>query len=82
MARRTVIIAQARMGSSRLPGKVLKDLAGKPILERLLERLLRVRGVDQVLVATSDASADDPVANVATRMGIAVFRGSEDDVLD
>lgn len=79
---RVVAVVQARMGSSRLPGKVLADVAGETMLVRVVTRLARARWVDAVVVATSTLPADDAVAEEAARLGVAVFRGSEDDVLD
>ena len=76
-----VATIEARMTSSRLPGKVLLDLAGKPALEQLVERLRRSRYLDEVVVATTDRPTDDPVAEMCRRIGCPVFRGSEDDVL-
>ena len=70
------------MGSSRLPGKVLLDLAGRPALVRLLERLERCRTLDAVIVATSTHERDDAIASVCESRGTPVFRGSETDVLD
>ncbi len=81
MSPRIVCISQARMTSSRLPGKVLMPAAGKPLLAHHLERLARCRRVDAVVLATTGNAADDPVADLARRMGAGVFRGSEDDVL-
>ena len=80
--KRTVAVVQARMGSSRLPGKVLQDLAGQPVLAFVLERVRRIAGVDEVAVATSTLATDDPVADLARRHGVRVVRGSELDVLD
>jgi spore coat polysaccharide biosynthesis protein SpsF len=77
---RTGVIVQARMGSSRLPGKVLRDLCGRPVLGHLLARLEHA-AVDTVVVATSDRAEDDPVAAFAARAGVAVHRGPLDDVL-
>ena len=78
-----LIVVQARAGSTRLPGKVLAEVHGMPMLEFQLRRLLPVTGlVDaKIVLATSDLSADDPVAEVATGLGLAVVRGSEADVL-
>lgn len=78
---RIVAVVQARLSSSRLPAKVLLDLAGKPALERCLSRVSRFRGVEEVVVATSDAPADDVVAAASRRIGYRVVRGSETDVL-
>jgi glutamate-1-semialdehyde aminotransferase/spore coat polysaccharide biosynthesis protein SpsF (cytidylyltransferase family) len=77
-----VAIIQARMGSSRLPGKTLADVAGCPLLLRVVERVRSARRVDKVVVATTDRSSDDPIADLCQQEGIECFRGSEDDVLD
>ncbi len=82
MARKTGIILQARMGSTRLPGKVLFPLAGKPVLEQVIERLKRCQTVDQLVVATSVESRDAPVAAWSESLGVPCFRGSEEDVLE
>ena len=80
---RTVVILQARMGSHRLPGKVLMEIGGKPVLLHCLDRALRIDGTDAVCLATSDQPADDPVADAASqRPEVTVFRGPEDDVLE
>jgi spore coat polysaccharide biosynthesis protein SpsF len=79
---RVVLIVQARMGSTRLPGKVLKSLLGKPMLARQIERLRIAKKIDAIVVATSDTSSDDPVAQLGKNIGVDVFRGSENDVLD
>ena len=78
---RVVASIEARMGSSRLPGKVLLDVAGRPALEWVIRRLERARRVDDVVVATSTSPADDVLAEWAAAYGVAVHRGSEDDVL-
>jgi spore coat polysaccharide biosynthesis protein SpsF len=80
--RRVGIILQARMGSTRLPGKVLKPLCGPPMLARIIGRLKQVPGADVLIVATSDRPADDAVAELGRACGAEVFRGSEADVLD
>jgi spore coat polysaccharide biosynthesis protein SpsF len=69
------------MGSSRLPGKVLKDINGKPALWRLVDRLRQCRSVDDVVIATSTAPGDDVLAQWCVERAIPCFRGSEDDVL-
>lgn len=78
---RTVCAVQARTGSTRLPGKVLLDLDGRPMLAFLLDRLSSL-DVDEVVCATSDLPPDDKVAQVASAAGVRVVRGSESDVLD
>ena len=78
---KVVAVIQARTGSSRLPGKVLADLAGAPLLSRVIERAALASLVDEVVVATSSKAQDDRVEALATGMGIRVHRGSEDDVL-
>jgi len=72
---------QARMGSSRLPGKVLKQAGGKPLLLHQVERLRRSRLIDKVIVATSTNGGDDVIENFCDENDISVFRGPEDDVL-
>src|SRR5437868_2921444 len=79
---RVVAIIQARMMSTRLPGKVLADLCGRPLLGRVIDRTRRAKQVHDVVVATSTASADDILAEYASAEGVGVFRGSEQDVLD
>jgi spore coat polysaccharide biosynthesis protein SpsF (cytidylyltransferase family) len=78
---RTVAIIQARMTSTRLPGKVLADICGKPALARMLERVQRATTVDQIIVATTDNASDDPVVALCEGKDVAVYRGSEMDVL-
>ena len=77
----TAIVVQARMGSSRLPGKVLKDIAGRPMLSYQMERLRRVKSADRIVIATSDQPADDALERFCQKEKIAYVRGSEDDVL-
>jgi spore coat polysaccharide biosynthesis protein SpsF len=78
---RRVVIVQARMTSTRLPGKVLLDLAGRPLLERQLERLQRCERVDEIALATTTNADDDPLVDLADRLGLRWHRGSEHDVL-
>lgn len=75
-------VIQARMGSTRLPGKVLMDLGGKTVLARVVDRLRRATLVNEILVATTDSIADDAIIQECRRIDAASFRGSEDDVLD
>lgn len=79
---KTVAIIQARMGSTRLPGKVLADLGGKPVLAWVVRAARAALGIDDVWVATSTATADDAVAVWCKANGISAHRGSESDVLD
>lgn len=78
---RVVTIIQARMGSSRLPGKIMLDLCGKSVLEHDLLRVKASRLTDAIVVATTTNPRDDRVAAEALRCGVGVSRGSEDDVL-
>jgi spore coat polysaccharide biosynthesis protein SpsF (cytidylyltransferase family) len=77
---RVPIVLQARVGSARLPGKVLAEVAGRPLVEHCLARL-GAAGVGPVLLATSTSSRDDALVSIGERMGVRVFRGPEDDVL-
>src|SRR3989344_287708 len=77
-----VCIIQARMGSTRLPGKVSKLILGKPMLVHQIERVKQSRFVDRVVVATTIKDEDDIIARMAQEAGVECFRGSESDVLD
>ena len=77
-----VAIIQARTGSTRLPGKVLKPILGEPMLARMLQRVRGAKRVDTIVVATTTKPQDDAIERVARAAGAQVFRGSEDDVLD
>ncbi len=79
---KTVVILQARIGSTRLPGKVLLDLEGRPMLAHVVERIRRARNVQQVVVATTTSKSDDVLEQFCRAQDIAFFRGSEPDVLD
>jgi spore coat polysaccharide biosynthesis protein SpsF len=74
-------ILQARLSSTRLPGKVLATLAGAPMILRQIERVRRSRLIDELVVATSREPSDDPLAEVLAEAGVAHFRGPLDDVL-
>jgi spore coat polysaccharide biosynthesis protein SpsF len=78
---KTLVVVQARMGSSRLPGKVLLPLAGRPLLERMLQRLLAVRFPFQLCVATSTAEEDEPIRQLGRRMAVPVISGHPTDLV-
>src|SRR5919108_303724 len=75
-------IIQARMGSSRLAGKTLADIAGRPMLARVVDRVKQIPHVDRIVVATTANAADETVVRLATACGVGCFAGSEHDVLD
>ena len=75
------VVVQARMTSTRLPGKVLSELAGRPMLERQLERLRRCTTADELVLAVTTNRDDDPLVELARRLGVRWYRGSEHDVL-
>jgi spore coat polysaccharide biosynthesis protein SpsF len=79
---KVVTIIQARMGSARLPGKVLMDLGGRSVLARVVRRSMRAKSVTKTIVATTLESADDAIAAECQRLGVSCFRGLEDNVLD
>jgi len=79
---KVVCVVQARMASSRLPGKVMLKLAGEPVLSHVLSRARRISGVDQVLVATTRNPEDDLISDWASAEKVEVFRGSEDNVVE
>lgn len=76
------VIIQARMGSTRLPGKVLKDIAGRPMLAHVLRRVERAELSDEVVIATTVGESDDPIVSFCEEKGVSYYRGSEEDVLD
>ncbi len=80
--KKTIAIIQARMGSTRLPGKVLADLGGKPVLAWVVETAKNVPGIDRAVVATSVSPGDDPIGDWCAANDVPCHRGSEDDVLD
>lgn len=79
---KTIAIVQARLGSTRFPNKVMRPVMGKPLIELLLHRLAQAQRIDRILLATSDDSRNDPLAAFVEQLGYAVYRGSEDDVLE
>ena len=81
MSDQVAVILQARTGSSRLPGKVLADLAGRPMLAFLVERLKRCASVDRCILATTELAEDDALAGLGESLGLTVVRGSRKDVL-
>src|SRR4051812_20872698 len=78
----TVVIIQARMGSTRLPGKVMKQLRGRTVLGHVIERMKTVKSIDEVWIATTKLEMDNGIVAEAKRYGVQVYRGSELDVLD
>lgn len=84
MYRQGKIVAsiEARFGSTRLSGKIMKEIAGKPMLEFLVERVKRARMIDDIVIATAKSPDCDVVEELARHLGVLCFRGSEDDVLD
>jgi len=79
---KVVAIVQARMGSTRLPGKVLQDLEGQTMLARVIERVRRARRISELLIATTDRPADDAIVEECASCSVPVFRGDQEDVLD
>lgn len=80
--KKVLCIVQARMGSTRLPGKVLKELQGYPMIYHTLTNLKQSRYIDEIILATSDKDIDTPLAEYAQSIGFEVFRGSESNVLE
>lgn len=78
----TALILQARMGSTRLPGKSMMDLAGAPLVGRILERVRRCTRVDRIVLATTMLAEDDPLCGLGREYGVAVFRGAQNDLVD
>jgi glutamate-1-semialdehyde 2,1-aminomutase len=78
---KVVAIVQARMGSTRLPDKVMKPLAGMPMIELLLKRLSQSQSLNQIVLATSTDARNDALVNHVSRLGYVCVRGSESDVL-
>jgi spore coat polysaccharide biosynthesis protein SpsF len=78
---RIIASIEARMSSTRLPGKVLMQLAGKPVLSHIVERLRASKYIHDIVVATTTNPADEPIINLCRDLGVLYFRGSEEDVL-
>lgn len=78
---RTVVVIQARMGSTRLPGKVLAEIGDRPMIAHVLARAGSIRGIDEVVVAIPDLPEDDELAATLDTLGARVVRGPSDDVL-
>lgn len=76
-----VAIIQARMGSHRLPGKVMMDLGGKPVIQRIIDRVKKIPLINQIVLAVPDEDASKPLAKIAQASGIECVQGSEHDVL-
>ena len=79
---KVVAVIQARMGSTRLPGKVLLPLAGKPLLARMVERVEAARELDGLVIATTTAPEDQPLVALASSLGVPVYRGHPTDLID
>ena len=80
--KKVLCIVQARMGSTRLPGKVLKELHGHPMIYHTLTNLKKSRYIDEIILATSNKDIDTPLAEYVESIGFKVFRGSESNVLE
>ena len=80
-SRRVIAIIQARLGSTRLPGKMLMELNGSPIVEWVCNRVRRAQGLDAAVAAIPEGSLDDPTRGYLHTISMAVYRGSEDDVV-
>lgn len=79
---KTIAIIQARMGSSRLPGKMLERIEGEPLLYHIISRAQQIRCTDDIYLATTDQPVDDHLAEIGRNMGIKVVRGSEKNVME
>ena len=79
--KKVVAIIQAHMSSSRLPGKIMKDLCGMPALYRMIERVRHCKNIDEIVVATSKMECDDELVDICAEWGVPTFRGSNNDVL-
>lgn len=77
-----IAIVQARLGSTRLPGKVMREIVGYPMLWHIVQRLRTINGISDVVIATSDTAKDEPIRSYCASNSIHCFAGSENDVLD
>jgi spore coat polysaccharide biosynthesis protein SpsF len=82
MVSNTILITQARSGSTRLPGKVLKEIGGKSLLQIHLERLKKCKTISEIIVATTIKDEDQVIYNKVIEWGFSASKGSETDVLD
>ena len=82
MIDKVVLVVQARIGSTRLPGKSLMDLAGKPLVGRVLERVQRCNNIDDIVLAIPNTIENDPLEELAKGYEVNLYRGSEDDLVD
>jgi len=80
--KKATAVLQGRIGSTRLPGKVLLTLEGKPVMQHVYERVLYCRNIDRIIVATTNERKDDCIVELFGGLGVPVFRGSEEDPLD
>jgi spore coat polysaccharide biosynthesis protein SpsF len=80
-SKKTAAIIQARMGSTRLPGKVMKDLKGKSVLWHVIERVKQAKNIDQIIIATTTHKRDKIIFDKAKKWGVKAYQGSEEDVL-
>jgi len=82
MPEKVVLIIQARMGSSRLPGKSMMPLYGKPLIYRLIQRVKRCNSIDEIFLAIPNTKENDVLTDIAKSLNINIFRGSENDLVD
>ncbi|GAI11690.1 unnamed protein product, partial [marine sediment metagenome] len=80
--KKVVAIVQARMASTRLPGKVLMNIVGKPMLWHVIERVKRCKKINSIVVATTTKKEDEPIIDLAKECKVKAFKGSDNDVLD
>ena len=78
---KTLALLAVRLGSSRLPGKAMMPILGKPMIEHMIERIRHAKSIDEIMIATTTNAADDALETLADRLGVLCFRGSSEDVL-